>query len=271
MLCAKADSLFDCYALGRCVATSGHKWSIDFSYVGGDETVKMLGCGLWSVGEIHGTIHKLCLVLNALTHQGMTYLNEFPHEILRNISILDLSENDLNKSAFDILANTLQYMINLIGLRIYHIDHDLFSDCWMVKLFRKLIGTKIYKLDISSTHLGLRDIHALSSLIRTQLKELIIGEWVMSSDSVELMVEKILTSTSLKHVHIEYVKYTEESASMFNLLESNKRLISLQFKNCLELNLVVPHVAKALHTNKKKTKIAGNAILLWNRKSNTWV
>ena len=73
----------------------------------------------------------------------------------------------------------------------------------------------------------------------------------MSSDSVELMIEKILTSTSLKHVHIEYVEYTEESASMFNLLESNKRLISLQFKNCLELNLVVPHVAKALHTNKK--------------------
>ena len=72
----------------------------------------------------------------------------------------------------------------------------------------------------------------------------------MYSDSVELMIEKILSS-SLEHVHIHSVQYTEESASKFTSLERNQRLVSLHFKNCASrgLNSVISYVAKALHKN----------------------
>ena len=59
------------------------------------------------------------------------------------------------------------------------------SDGWMVKLFQKAVNTSIYRLDLSHTKLGSSDIHGLSPLLSKQLKELIIGEWVMSSDSVD--------------------------------------------------------------------------------------
>ena len=246
---AEPQTNFDCYALGYCVAISGCIWNIEVS--GGDEAVKMFGCGLRSVGEVRGFFHNLYLACD-LTHQGMTYLGEFPCEILQNISILKLSDSQLNKFAFDILADALQHMINLTGLRISYNNCDLMSEGWMVKLFQNLVGTKIYKLDISGINLDLNDICALSPLLNTHLKELIIGELNMSSDSVELMIEKILSSSSLKHVHIVGIQFTEENASKFKLLENNKKLVSLQFKSYYGMNLylVVQYVARALHKNK---------------------
>ena len=250
-LCAESDTLFDCYALGYCVAISGRIWNIDIAFSGGDEAVKMLGCGLRSAVEVRGSFHNLCLAGNSLTHQGMTYLSEFPREILQKISVVDVSENRLNKIAFDILADALQHMVNLTGLRIFTIDHSLMSKGWMVKLFQNLlVTTNIYKLDISLTNLCLSDILALSPLLKARLKELIIGGWYMSSDAVELMIEEILSSFSLENVHIVGIQYTKKNARMFKLLEKNKNITGLQFKSCGGLDLVVPYVARALHENR---------------------
>ena len=96
-----AHTPFDCYAVGYCVAASGHEWSIKTSGIGGNEVVEMLGCGLQSTKQCSGSIYKLALSSNSLSHEAMNSLSKFPSNVLSGLHTLDLSHNRLNKTALN--------------------------------------------------------------------------------------------------------------------------------------------------------------------------
>ena len=158
-----AGTPFDCYAVGYCVAVSGHEWSLSASNIGGNEIVEMLSCGLRSVGDVWGYFYTLNLSRNSLTHQAIIYLSEFPSKILNQISVLDLSYNKLNKDAFNCLAVTVEHMVNLTRLDI---SNNPGGHGGMVKVFQKLLTTKVHTLNVFKANLGSSDIQALSQLIR---------------------------------------------------------------------------------------------------------
>ena len=72
----------------------------------------------------------------------------------------------------------------------------------------------------------------------------------MSSECVTLMVETVLSPSSLSNIDLWEIHWTTETASKMKLLENNITLASLKFMNCFGLDLAVPHVAEALHKNK---------------------
>ena len=242
-----AMSLFDCYAVGYCVAASNHEWYINLAAIGGDEVVRMFGCGLQCFSDIGGYFIGLDLSRNSLTHQAMTYVNQISPKVLNKIKALDLSNNQLDSVAMNSLSNAIPNMGDLID---FSIANNPIGSGGMVKFLGT--ATNIYCLDLIETKLGPSDIRALSQLMgqSTNLKDLKIGDKDMSVECVTLLVETVLSPASVEDVELWWLQFTAESASKFKLLENNSHLSSLEFINCpVGLDLTVPYVAKALHKN----------------------
>ena len=128
----------------------------------------------------------------------------------------------------------------------------------MVEVFQKLHTSKVHTLSVFKVNLGLSDIRALSQLVRpaASLEELKIGDVEMSPECVALMVETVLSPSSLERVELWWMHCTTESASKFKLLENNSNITSLEFIECyVGLCLAVPYVAKALHKNKSLKRL----------------
>ena len=236
---------FDYYAVGRCAAAAGHNyWFLEESSTGVNEAVESLGCGLRSVGEVCGCIHKLDLSGNYLSHQAMVSLSVFPLKILSQINQLNLSNNRLDKNALECLSESLSKMRNLTDLDL---SENSRGDGGMVKVFQSLLATKIHSLSVHETSLGISDIQALSQLIRpgSTLKELKIGD---EDAPTEATVETILSPSSLEEVELWWLNYTAVDGSKFQLLECNRNLRSVKINSFVNDGFV-PYVTKALHNN----------------------
>ena len=259
-----ATSPFDCYAAGYCTAASGCEWSM-VTTIEGNETIKLLGCGLQSVQNVRGHLNSLMLSNSSLTLEALYHLSHFPRLILNQLCELDLSSNQLNKEAFDCLAHILPHMLNLESLDV---SNNPCGRGGMVKVLQKLPSTKIKELKLIHSKIGVADIQALSQLISpgASLSTLSIGDDSMPSETVTLLVETVLSPSSLETLELLGVKWTEESASKFKLLEINKNLTNLKFivmyfvpgTSCSygetifsmnKFDLVAPLIAQALRTN----------------------
>ena len=240
-------SPFDCYALGYCVAASGYKWDFNLDHIGGNEVTEMLGCGLRN--NVCGHFSNLNLGKNSLTYQGIASFREFPSSILGRIHKLSLTSNQLNNDALDCLAVVLVHMVSLTHLNV---SCNPGSPGGMVKLFQNLSNTKVVDLDVHEINLGLNDILALHQLLRLNenLKNLNIGDENMPPDCVKVMVETLLSPSSLKYLQLWWMSYSPESACSFRVLENNTNVTDLQLINNVDgINLVLTHIAKALHKN----------------------
>ena len=244
-------TILDYYAVGYCIAASHDAWDL-LPFSKGDAAVEMLGYGLRSACPVHGSIRKLDLSLSHITHKAITHLGEFPPSILNQIKGLDLSSNEkLNKTAFDNLADLIPHLVNLTVLTL---SHTLVGNGGMVILFDKLCSAhSLTKLEVCDTRFGLSDVQALSQLIRpgASLKKLEIGEQDMQHEDIILqMLKTVLSPSSLVKVRFWYYNWTPNHAQAFNLLEANNNLVSLKFRVCSgELNLVALIIAQALRMN----------------------
>ena len=241
-----ARTPFDCYAVGYCVAASGHKWSLDSSNIGGNEVVEMLGCGLQSIKQCSGSIYRLLLSRNALTHEAMISISKFPSDVLSGVHILDLSNNRLTKTALDILADSITLMHNLTSLDL---SDNPAGEGGMVKVFHELLCTRIHTLTVLNMALGVSDIKAFSPLIiqpEASLKELCI---TVENIPCELVIETLLSPSSLTELTLRKLNCTAEGASKFQVLENNNNLTTLKFSMLSGCNLAALHIAKALHKN----------------------
>ena len=246
---ADARTPFDCYAVGYCVAASGHKWNVYLNNVGGNEVIEMLGYGLQSVGDVCGHLNTLSVVKNSLSHEVIIYLSKFPPKVLKQISILNLCDNQLNKETLDGLASTLSHMVSLTSLDL---SHNPGSPGGMVKLFQELLNIKTIKeMSIHEIHLGSSDIQALSQLIGgLSLKKLKIGDKNMSPECIASMVEVLLSSSSLENLELWWITCTPESVIKWKLLENNNKLTCLRLINIFGgINQALTDIAKALQKN----------------------
>ncbi|MCG8622709.1 MAG: hypothetical protein MJE68_12035, partial [Proteobacteria bacterium] len=246
----------DCYLAGYCIAASGIGWC--FSSIGdGDQSIEMLSLGFRSVTDsitesevyLYGSIDRLGLSISVCTKKVISHLNNFI-PFINNELYLDV----LDSSAFDELSELVPRSLKTLTLANYPGGEGA-----MVKLIPKL--TQLQSLDISWITLGLRDVQALSALLKSSkcLEELTIGDPYMTEECVSLMIKVLLSPSSLKNLTISSVEWTTGNSGNFMLLESNNNIQSLHFNKFhkefeydhrgLNLNPVIPAVAKALHKN----------------------
>ena len=245
----------DCYLAGYCIAVSGTAWNVNCSDGNGDEAIEMLSLGVKSVtdSEIYGSVDYLNLSYSDCTKKVIGHLNN----LVVPFNGLDLYHNELDNSAFDELSKLVPH--TLISLKALTLCYNPGGDGAMVKLLPKL--TQLRSLKISAITLGLHDVQALSKLLKSTkcLEELAIGDPFMTEECVSLMVKVLLSPSSLEEVTIRSVEWTTGNIGNFKLLESNKNISSLQFRvyheaikedrYTIDLNPVIPAVAKALHKN----------------------
>ena len=283
ILCFRPQTAYDCYVVGFCIATSAYSWSLDLISLEGDEIIEILGCGLMFAGSIHGSICKLNLAHCGLTRQAMIHFSKFPPEILRQISDLDLCNNDIDGAALSCFANSIvPQMATLVRLDLSnnpgigpgHLIRKSFSFLGiserpvtvlrsgpgMMELFKNLaLSSNLKDFEMINVHIDSVDVPSLCQLFRprSNLRKFKVGNATMTDKCVAELVEIVLMPSSLKELELWFSKWTFESANKFNLLRTNCNLISLEFHKCFAgVDKVIPIVAEALQENKTMRKLS---------------
>ncbi len=213
----------------------------------GAEMVEMLGCGLRSREEVCGSIGELDTSWNPIGQEGVVHLKALPHKALQGISRLKVCVCKLDRSALDLLSSLVPIMTSLKDLDI---GGNPAGDGGTVTLLTALTDmNQLHSLKMRNIAIGCDDVMALSPLLQPSsgsLKELHIGSERMPWEAVDLMVEKVLSPSSLENLKISDADLTSCS---FALLEDNHNLIELVLFQCTLDNEVVSSIAKALHRN----------------------
>jgi hypothetical protein len=229
-LCFRPQTAYDCYVVGFCIATGGYTWNLDLNSLEGDEIIEMLGYGLTFTGSIRGSICKLNLAHCGLTRQATIHFSKFPPEVMRQITDLDLCDND---NIID--RATLSYFVS----------------------------SNLNNLEMIDVNIDLTDLHFLCELFgsRSNLRNFKVGDETMTDECVAKLVEIVLLPSSLKELELWFPEWTSESANKFNLLRTNRNLISVEFHKCfVGFDEVVSVVAEALKENKTMKKLSMSQI-----------
>ncbi len=158
-------SVFDCFAIGYCIAVSRCTWELGFRYrCLGPELVEMLIYGLRSQEVVRGSIVRLDLSGNYLGREGVAHLSELPHKLSRQLSCLDLNQCELDGTALGLLSDITPAMTSLEQLNI---EGNPAGDGGTVNLLQSLATTNhLHTLGMAGVTMGCKDITCLSDLIR---------------------------------------------------------------------------------------------------------
>ena len=211
------STTFDAYAVGHCVSLCRNAWDVDLGVNElGPEAVRLLGCGLRSVGDGGGSVKELDLSHNPITPTGIEELAKFPHQILHQIRTLGLSLCNLEQVGFDLLADNLPLLSSLESL---HISSNTGGNGSTVKLLRALgKHSTVESLNMSGIVIGRDDVMALSEVVHTSgsLRELYIGSWHMAPECVPQLVRTVLSPSSLT----DLIVYVPPSASPLDHIDT---------------------------------------------------
>ena len=240
-------TVFDYFALGECIAKSNCPWILHLNMVltrSGSEPLAMLACGLNSSSRECGSIEELNVGYNP--NFDCAHLSEFPTNILQELLTLRLSYCELDHSS---LANIVPA---LIRLKVLDISNTPAQNGGLVKLFTKLANLRhLEELDVSNVNMDMEDINALSTLIKKPalcVKTLVIGDETMSCDCVRLMLQLVLSPSSLETLLLtSNMIVPPEDASLFRSIANN--LTQLALLNCAGIKVVIPHLANSISTN----------------------
>ncbi len=244
------SSVFDCFAIGYCIAVSRCTWKVQFGARSfGPESVEMLVCGLRSQEEVCGSIDSLDLGNNPIGREGMAHLKEMPRRLLQQLSHLDVHGCKLDGTALDLLSEITPTIPSI------DISENPAGDGEMVKLLQSLAtANNLHTLDMGRVPIGSDDVVSLSHLIRPSgsLKKLIIGDKHMQRDCVELLLKTVLSPSSLEHLTLWEVDFPSLSLAP---LKGNCNITTLEFWGGTLGSKAISCIAKALHSNTTLTTL----------------
>ena len=203
--CGKTNSTpFDAYAVGYCVSLCRNDWNVDLSYNGlGPEVVEMLVCGLKSVQCGGGSVRELWLSGNPIKDEGMRFLQQFPHQILQQMRILNLSSCGLGQKGFDLLADTVPLLSSLQSLTISANPGGSGSTVKLLQALGK--HQRVGHLVMRDTVISREDVRALFEVVQPsgRLRQLTIGsDEDMSPVCVQQLVRMVLSPSSLDKLQV---------------------------------------------------------------------
>ncbi len=250
-----SSSLFDCFALGYCIAVSRCIWELRFGRFGsslGPELVEMLVCGLRSQEEVCGSIDSLDLTANAIGREGFAHLKDMPRRLLQQLSHMNVWNCKLDSTALDLLSEIIPTMTSLKELNI---GGNPAGHGGTVKLLQSLTtASHLHTLIMSIIPLACEDVMSLSDLIRPSgsLKKLKIGEKRMQRDCVQLLLKTVLSPSSLEYLTLWSVDLTSLSLAP---LKGNCNITTLEFEECCLGSKDISCIAEVLHSNTTLTTL----------------
>ena len=193
----------DYFVAGYCLAHSNCTWSVDFSSVD-DVAMEFLSKGCNHRLPETGISSQLVSFgsTGSITAEGVKYFLTISNSLLQHIQHLNLSHNQLDRRACDVLAEGVQRMPCLEKLDLR--ENARIGCGGAVQLVSFLHSSKLAQLYMSLTGIGDPDFECLVSYIRstTSLRRLGIGRNNISVESLKLICMALSTNGSMKGLYM---------------------------------------------------------------------
>ena len=235
----------DYYVTGHAISHSNCSWRLYFiSSSIDDEKFELLcqGCATTGGTGCRGHISYAYFQRSGLTTKSIQSFVNIPKHILKNMRVLDLSYNELDGSACNLLAEAVKSMSRLEEL--YLGDNPIGSG-GAVEVIKALCGSGVKQLRLYNTEIGEPDCEALCELLKSShsLQHLHIHWNNLSSESVASIITGLSLSLSLSHnsslttLSISYSHFSMANVnSLASVLEDSKCILT-------ELNLQDCHIS----------------------------
>ena len=145
-----------------------------------------------------GCISSVDFGENYITSEGILHFLNIPQHILRGITELSLTTNELDANTCDLLAKAVPEMPLLEVLDFYY--NPTIGNGGAVSLIRSLYTSKVKTLMLSDTGIGEEDCECLSELSKSNhyLECLTVEDNNLSSESVEMITRGVAHGSSLR-------------------------------------------------------------------------
>ena len=224
---------FDCHSVGYCIAQSSCQWQIDFSDCGlHDERLQMLAQGATLCTVAHYKVKKLDLRNNQLTNKGLQALANTP--FLKEMQELNISRNSFDEETCKILAT--HFVPNMPKMDNICLSLNTLGPASTVPFLLELQNLPFLKeLGMYDTDIGYDDIKVLCEKLPTMsnLDLVDVGKNQLSSDSVDLIVETLLSCVPLTKLFMSYTVLSGHQVSkLAEVLRVNHNLQCLYLQGC---------------------------------------
>ena len=234
----------DYYVTGHTISHSNCPWRLNFnnyfmddenvyfSYIN-DEKLELFcqGCAAPGGTGCRGHISYADFSGNDLTSKSIQSFVNLPPYILYDTRMLCLSHNKLDESACHPLAKAIPSMS---GLEELWLGYNSIGSGGAVALIKALWGSRVKKLKLANTGIGMLECEALCELLSTHslkttlthlnLARNTIGEEGMTAIAKILVENKSMTTLWLFGCHISGQGASELAAAMSDMLQHNTSL-----------------------------------------------
>ena len=200
---------YDLYVLGYCISVCSNTWDL-MTFSIPREGLEMFGHGMNSVDYGGGSIEEIHLYRGKGIMNEGKHLLQIPHQILRHIKSMKVSECNIDRRGFKNLAECIPYLHSLTSLDI---NDNPGGDGSLVKLLKALRKHgKLETLDMTCLSIGMDDVAALAGLVQpsSSLRDLKVGgsdESPPATYVAKQLVRTVLSPSSLDTVVIMGCKY----------------------------------------------------------------
>lgn len=249
------DLMSRCYSLGYCIASSNCAWSLNFSSCNlRAEDLQALVCGINSLSTVAGNINSLHLDGNSICLGKLQRLSQLPTEAILQIRCLSLNSCHLTQESFDYLAESIIPLMPHLQVLDVGNNH---SQCHsrLNKLLSSLADLpKLQELNLEDTAFELEDMVPLNKLLSgSTLTQLSIGSRGIPHESMDLLIDTVLTQSSIETLHISDLDLSKNRDTL-TLLETTTNLTRLTFFEC-DLDLSYLATSLCMNTTLKELKI----------------
>ena len=252
---------FDWYVLGYCIAHSSCEWKLKLQYCE-LESVELFLRGLnlqhQDQCQLRGKIKEIRLDYNDEPDPAIAHLlvDNMPQlSVFHNLTHLDLTGCGLTSETCNLLCKCYPQHLEYLNLSC----NSNIGRGGAVNLITSLTKfSTIRELSLSGTGIGFEDCKALSELLASSkyINVLVIcdegelDEFILSSNSVQLIVDGLSHNTSLEKLNMRWSNFSSENVfELASVLRVNTRLKELNIEGCNIQSSDSVHLAKALEEN----------------------
>ena len=227
----------DYYVTGHAISHSNCSWRLRFlSSSIDDEKFELFcqGCAAPGGTGCRGHISHADFQHNGLTSKSMQSFVNIPPHILQDMRELEPNYNKLDGSACDLLAKAVSSMSRL---EVLWLGGNPIGSGGAVEVIKALCGSRVERLWLYSTGIGVPDCEALCELLKSShsLQYLNISQNNLSSESVASIITGLSHNSSLKHLYILNSHFSMANVnSLASVLKDHSKctLTTLYLRDC---------------------------------------
>ena len=192
----------DYYVTGHAISHSNCPWTLHF-YSVDDEEFELFcqGCAAPGGTGCRGHISHADFLSNHITSKSIQSFANFPPHIIKDMRVLYLGLNKLDRSGCDLLAKAVPSMTRLEELWL---GHNPIGSAGAVEVIKALCGSGVKQLLLHNTGIGEPDCEAVCELLKSShlLQRLYTDQNNLSSESVASIITGLSHNSSLTELDI---------------------------------------------------------------------